>query len=643
MATEAIYTKSLGGAEDLLLDASNSPTVIQTRAGKELEITKINSSTIPYSGKFGDPSMVSIKYQLDTKANTVSSAYVIDTVDDFGTVTSEIDTVIVKDLNRGGIFIYDATQSAVNNGGTIFDGWVRQYTGAVNVKWFDLDNALDSTNRILIIQTVIDYCISNTKDMDFGTDITYDLGEVAGSSFVFDVDSPANISFLGNNVLFKADGQYPNMSYIFRIKNPTNFKSIGLNFTDPNFNIEDAVGGRDLRASVYGYLLFSSAPYNETNQCGNVYIEGNASNCIGLVSLFGGYTGATNELVAPEATPYGIKDINVTGKCSSTYYGVSTRYNGENCTVKLDCVNVRRGFISYGQRVASIDIKLKCEDNFLGSNGFITLGCEGDEVFSGIDTNVSGIDIKLLVNGVESHVNYVHFYHQQYNTSGYIARVVADVTIGDITTVGKNVALGNTNIYAFNHETPDGAIASTLRRLVDSSIECNGNTTSGQSFYISAIPTTVDTIKFGSILSSRLNTFLFWNIFKVASGSKVASYDASIYGKTTAGTADYTSRKMIVTASGSSLFIDVNIAWSGFNGTGTMAIGSIPIAISNAKPSIVSAFNGSFAQNNIVVMIAGNNKEFYIYSVDRTTGALVNTPPAGSGRISFCARYELYN
>ncbi len=46
------------------------------------------------------------------------------------------DTVIVKDLNRGGTFIYDATQSAVNNGGTVFDGWVRQYSGVVNAKWF---------------------------------------------------------------------------------------------------------------------------------------------------------------------------------------------------------------------------------------------------------------------------------------------------------------------------------------------------------------------------------------------------------------------------------------------------------------------------------------------------------------------------
>lgn len=37
---------------------------------------------------------------------------------------------------RSGDFIYDATQSAVNNSGTIFNGWVRQYSGGVYVEWF---------------------------------------------------------------------------------------------------------------------------------------------------------------------------------------------------------------------------------------------------------------------------------------------------------------------------------------------------------------------------------------------------------------------------------------------------------------------------------------------------------------------------
>lgn len=60
------------------------------------------------------------------------------------------DTVIVKDSNRGGTFVYDDTQSAVNNGGTVFDGWVRQFSGAVNVKWFGAvgDGVTDDTSAI---------------------------------------------------------------------------------------------------------------------------------------------------------------------------------------------------------------------------------------------------------------------------------------------------------------------------------------------------------------------------------------------------------------------------------------------------------------------------------------------------------------
>ncbi len=45
-------------------------------------------------------------------------------------------TCIVTDKNQGGTFVYDSTQSTVNNGGTIFNGWIRQYDEAVNVKWF---------------------------------------------------------------------------------------------------------------------------------------------------------------------------------------------------------------------------------------------------------------------------------------------------------------------------------------------------------------------------------------------------------------------------------------------------------------------------------------------------------------------------
>ena len=36
----------------------------------------------------------------------------------------------------GGVFKYDETRSDTNDGGTIIDGWVRQYDGSINVRWF---------------------------------------------------------------------------------------------------------------------------------------------------------------------------------------------------------------------------------------------------------------------------------------------------------------------------------------------------------------------------------------------------------------------------------------------------------------------------------------------------------------------------
>lgn len=44
--------------------------------------------------------------------------------------------VYVKDSLRNGEFAYNPNKASINNGGTIFNGWVRQYTGAVYLDWF---------------------------------------------------------------------------------------------------------------------------------------------------------------------------------------------------------------------------------------------------------------------------------------------------------------------------------------------------------------------------------------------------------------------------------------------------------------------------------------------------------------------------
>lgn len=80
-----------------------------------------------------------------TGSTTVAEIANLLTVD-----TTLFTTAIVSDPIRGGIFEYDVTQSGTNNGGTIFNGWVRQYSGAVNVKWFGAigDGVVDDTAAI---------------------------------------------------------------------------------------------------------------------------------------------------------------------------------------------------------------------------------------------------------------------------------------------------------------------------------------------------------------------------------------------------------------------------------------------------------------------------------------------------------------
>lgn len=103
MAEARLIQKQLAGVEDLLLGIG---TATQTRATGPKTITKIN-------------------------ADQLQGALVVDTIDELLALNPTLlveGTCIVKDENRGGVFVYREANALINNGGTIFNGWTRQDT-----------------------------------------------------------------------------------------------------------------------------------------------------------------------------------------------------------------------------------------------------------------------------------------------------------------------------------------------------------------------------------------------------------------------------------------------------------------------------------------------------------------------------------
>lgn len=144
MAETRLIQKQLAGVEDLLLGIG---TATQTRATGPKTITKIN-------------------------ADQLQGALVVDTIDELLALNPTLlvkGTCIVKDENRGGVFAYLEANALVNNGGTIFNGWTRQYDGAVNVKWFtNIESAFLFTDIFFPSGT---YNITSTINLLSGTKV----------------------------------------------------------------------------------------------------------------------------------------------------------------------------------------------------------------------------------------------------------------------------------------------------------------------------------------------------------------------------------------------------------------------------------------------------------------------------------------
>jgi len=90
---------------------------------------------------------------------------VVDTIEDMLALdTSKYLTCNVIDSNRGGIFHYDSTQSAINDGGVVLDGWCRQDIDVITTNMFGAksDGVTDNT---VALTKALSYCSDNKRQL----------------------------------------------------------------------------------------------------------------------------------------------------------------------------------------------------------------------------------------------------------------------------------------------------------------------------------------------------------------------------------------------------------------------------------------------------------------------------------------------
>jgi len=127
----------------------------------------------------------------------------VDTVTDMealipaGATASAYDKLVcvVRDLDRGGTFVYDSTKVVDDNQGTNFKGWIRQYDGSVNVKWFI--DSIDSSADIGI-QKAINY-LSTINYFNSSTSLFFPAD-------VYTITNTINITLADAHITFFSDG-----------------------------------------------------------------------------------------------------------------------------------------------------------------------------------------------------------------------------------------------------------------------------------------------------------------------------------------------------------------------------------------------------------------------------------------------------
>lgn len=279
-----------------------------------------------------------------TSTDLVKAAYTIGAIEDLITVPSEFNTVIVKDLNRGGTFV-SKTSVDINpntgslyavNGGTVFAKlgggfWVRQYSGAINVKWFGAkgDGVTDDTDAI---QTAINYAKVNGLKLIATTGV-YITGAISvsnnTSSWSIHGEGADNTIFVhknGNGTMFSGN----NNLYGFTLSDfSIDCKYSLYNHASANhgISIADTNNVRLIRINIRDYKNSAILFFSSTATFAN--------NCVAIDCESDGLNNSNNGMLCADIYRSGFIDcraLNI-GKLGSPCYALQLKNGCQECFI----------------------------------------------------------------------------------------------------------------------------------------------------------------------------------------------------------------------------------------------------------------------------------------------------------------------
>ena len=415
--------------------------------------------------------------------------------------------------------------------------------------------------------------ISNMLSLSDGTSIfdmeglNYDFGTIPEKDFAIDFDA-TNKKILGRGAVI-ACSCVEGRAVTIAAKNPARLVVEDLFFTDPNFDIAATVGGGALRVGTYGIFLYTDESFSEAITCDKVSITGGAYNCMGWV-----ISDITGQIIKPNIEKYTISNVTVLGSVDVCYYGVSSIYGMKNVTTNLDCSDVRRGFIGYGQNGLDMEFTLTCSQGFGGSNAFVSLACEG-KTFG----DVSGINVKGVVSGFEGHETIVGFYHQGDEVEGSISDVTSYINFKNLDGSGKYPGLRDLVAYRFIHTGSNGSpINPTSRRFEGFSLDYSkAGDVSGGAYGVDTVPIGKDSMAISQRMMDEVGGLDIFTQFKINTSFKTIEFTPVAIGSSSAGTATYSTSKGVVSISGGIMHYYISVGWSGHNGVGGLRLGYIPL------------------------------------------------------------------